>query len=82
MPSSGNQEPLTGMQEVEDDIMIRLSDSEAQEFSDFDPTVEPEGTWDLLRAMVTFLEKHFNRCLSNVEREAILEISLNATVRC
>ena len=61
------------MQEVEDDIIIRLSNPEMQEFSDFDPTVEPEGTWDPPRAIVAFLEKHFNRCLSNVDREAILD---------
>ena len=43
VPSSGNQEPSTGKQKVEDDIVIHLSDSEAQEFLDFDPTVKPEG---------------------------------------
>ena len=41
VPSSGNQGPLTGTQEVEKDLVICLSDLEAQEFSDFDPTVEP-----------------------------------------
>ena len=56
----------------EDEIVIQLDDTEAQEFSEFDPTIPPEGTWDPPGSMTAFLDKHFNRCLSSTEREAIL----------
>ena len=49
-----------------------MSDTEVQEFSDFGPTIVPEGTWDLPESMTAFLSKHFNRCLSDIKREAIL----------
>ena len=54
---------------MEDDIAIQLSDAKAQEFSDFDTTVEPEGTWGPPRSMITL---HFNHCLLSAERQAIL----------
>ena len=49
-----------------------MSDTEAQEFLDFDPTIVPEGTWDPPESMTAFLNKHFNHCLSDIEREATL----------
>lgn len=56
----------------EGEVVITLSNTEAHEFLDFDLTIEPEGTWDPPGAMTTFLDKHFNYCLLNMEREAIL----------
>ena len=70
--SSVSQEAPLSQEAAENYIVIQLNDTEAQEFSDFDLTVEPEDTWDPPGSMITFLEKHFNRCLSSVEREAIL----------
>ena len=31
---------------IEDEVVIQLSDTEAHEFPDFDPTIEPKGTWE------------------------------------
>ena len=42
--SAVSKEPSSVMQDVEDDIVKRLSDSKVHEFLDFDPTVEPQGT--------------------------------------
>ena len=40
---------------IEEDV----SDTEAQEFSDFDPAIVPEGTWDPPESMTAFLDKQF-----------------------
>jgi len=42
-----------------------------KEALEFDPTVEPT-TWTPSQAIISFLEKHFNRCLADNEKEAIL----------
>ena len=40
---------------------------------EFDPKVALEEKWVLPQLVATFLEKHFKRCLSSEEREAILK---------
>jgi len=55
-----------------EDVVELLSDSEAQEFTEFDPAVEPQGMWDPPTAMASFLERHFNHSLSEKEKEAIM----------
>ena len=58
--------------DTEDDVIDLLDDSEALELIEFDPTVETTNTWDPMQAMLSFLEKHFNRCLTDDERASIL----------
>lgn len=63
------------LQEVEDDedSVQLLDDAEALELVEFDPSVEPKDSWSPPQAMLSFLEKHFNQSLEDVEREAILK---------
>jgi len=68
--------PKEGMQQLvspaNEDLVELLSDSEAQEFADFDPSVEPQNTWDPPASMAAFLQRHFNRCLDDDEKEKIM----------
>ena len=57
----------------EEDIVDPLSDTEALEMVEFDPKVDSEDKWVPPKLMMTFLEKHFKRCLLTDEREAILK---------
>ena len=54
-------------QDVEDTINL-LDESEALEMVEFDPSVSPKDSWEPPRSMVSFLERHFNRSLSDSER--------------
>lgn len=58
--------------ESEDDMIELLDEKEALELVEFDPTVETPSTWDPTKGMLNFLEKHFNRCLTDDERTSIL----------
>ena len=40
---------------------------------EFDPSVEPKDSWEPPKAIAGFLEKQFNRCLEDSEKEAILK---------
>ena len=40
---------------------------------EFDPKVESRDTWPPPKAMRSFFEKHFNKSLSEEEREEILK---------
>ena len=55
--------------------MDLLSDAEALELVEFDPAVEPEDSWEPPKAMISYLDKHFNKALSVAERKAILKDS-------
>ena len=44
----------------EEDRLELLSEAEALEFVEFNPSVEPEDTWQPPKQMESFLEKHFN----------------------
>ena len=59
--------------ELEDDVVQLLDQAEALEFIEFDPTVDPKDTWKPPQAIQTFLEKHFNRQLSEEEISAIMK---------
>jgi len=61
------------LEEDEEDTISLLDDSEALELIEFDPQVKPTGSWDPPTAIRTFLEKHFNKVLSEEEREAIMD---------
>ena len=63
-----NQEQLN-----EEDVIDHLSETEALEMVEFDPKVASEEKWVPPQSVATFLEKHFKRCLSSEEREAILK---------
>ena len=54
------------------DVINLLEDSEALEFMEFDPTVEMLTTWCATNVMLSFLKKHFNHCLTDDEKAAIL----------
>lgn len=56
----------------EDDYVDLLSNAEALELVEFDPAVDPKDSWVPPKLMVDFLTKHFNRSLSDAERQAIL----------
>ena len=45
---------------------------EALEFVEFDPMVGTPTTWHATSVMLSFLEKHFNCCLTDNEKAAIL----------
>lgn len=59
--------------EVEGDTIELLDESEALELVEFDPSVDPKDTCDPMKPIASFLDKHFNRALSDSEREAILK---------
>ena len=48
-----------------------LDEKEALEFVEFDPTLDTSGAWKAPKTMTTFLEKYFNKALSDEERDAI-----------
>lgn len=50
-----------------------LDDTEALEMIEFDPSISPKDTWETPKQMGDFLRKHFNRSLSEAEKEAILK---------
>ena len=50
-----------------------LSEEEAGEFREFDPSLKDQESWQPPDYMINFLDKHFNRCLEVKERQAILE---------
>lgn len=57
----------------EEDAVTLLSDSEALELVEFDPAVQPEDSWEAPAVIKTFLDKHFNKSLSEEERKKILK---------
>ena len=59
--------------EDDSDSVVLLDDTEALELVEFDPSVDPEGSWKPPKALSAFLEKHFNRSLTEEERQAIMK---------
>jgi len=57
----------------DEDMVDLLDESEALEMIEFDPSVEPLDTWQPPTSISNFLEKHFNRSLSEDEKEAIMK---------
>jgi len=74
-PGLTNSSGQVGDEEREDDDRVLLLDEEeAQEFAAvFDPTVSDNSTWDAGETINTFLKKHFNREVTDDEREAIMQ---------
>ena len=66
----GQKRPL---EEEDEDVVDLLDETEALELVEFYPKVNPKDTWEPPQAIATFLERHFNRSLSNEEREAIMK---------
>lgn len=42
-------------------MLSLLDESEALELVQFDPTVDPEDTWEPPQPILTFMEKYFNK---------------------
>ena len=72
-----NPGPRKRQREVEEgepqDSIELLGDAEALQLIEFDPAVDPKDSWQPPKAMASFLTKHFNKSLSEEEREAILK---------
>ena len=64
------EEEESQSQDQEEDRVDFLSESEAMEVIEFDTTVDPKDSWMAPSTMTSFLEKHFNRSLSDHKREA------------
>ncbi len=58
------------IQDEEEDMIDLLDDSEALEMVEFDPKVKPADTW-FPRPISNFLHKHFNKALTEEERDPI-----------
>ena len=56
-----------------EDAIQLLDEAEALELVEFDPGVDSKDAWDPPNPITSFLEKHFNRSLSDVERDAIMK---------
>ena len=67
------EEDESQSQDQEEDRVELLSEGEALEFIEFDPTVDPKDSRKAPSTMTLFLEKHINRSLSDDEREAIMK---------
>ena len=75
-PSAGVPGPSSKrprVDEEDEDAVDLLDETEALELVEFDPKVKPTGTWDPPSVIRSFLHKHFNKSLSEEEREAILK---------
>ena len=56
-----------------EDTVHLLDEHEALEFIEFDPSVQSKDKWLAPEPMAAFLDKHFNRSLSEEKREAIMQ---------
>ena len=59
--------------EEEEDTVDLLDEVEALEFIEFDPSVDPKDSWEAPASITSFLDKHFNRSLSEDEKSAIMK---------
>ena len=70
----GSASSLGQVEEGEEgDVVSLLGDEEAMEFTNFDPTVADESTWDAGDTINEYLEKILNRELPEQEREQIMK---------
>lgn len=69
--SSGTSNSEVGCRSEEEDVVSLLDESEALELIEFDPSVKPADTWEPPQSILGFLEKYFNRALTEEERDAI-----------
>ena len=68
--TSGRKRPAD---DGDEDAINLLDEAEALELIEFDPSVEPKDSWEPPNSMTSFLDKHFNRALSEEEKEAIMK---------
>ena len=59
--------------EDDEDAIELLDEAEALELVEFDPSVEPKDSWQAPTPITSFLDKHFNKALSEEERSAIMK---------
>lgn len=73
--SPSDLESLESEEEGDDtqDTISLLQESEALELIEFDPAIQPEDAWSPPDNIVKFLDRHFNKSLSEEERKAILK---------
>ena len=71
--TSGLASTPGGSGKDDEDVINLLDESEALELVEFDPSVNPKDSWEPSKAISAFLDKHFNRALSDSEREAIMK---------
>ena len=57
----------------DEDAIELLDEAEALELVEFDPCVEPKDSWQAPTSITSFLDKHFNKALSEEERSAIMK---------
>ena len=58
---------------IDSDVVdCTLNPEESKEFQEFDPRINDNEVWKPPVSMSKFLEKHFNKCLDEQERQAIL----------
>ena len=69
-PRIMEEEKEVQSQDQEEDRVDLLSENE---FIEFDPRVEFKDSWKAPSTIVSFLDKHFNRSLSDDEREVIMK---------
>ena len=62
-----------GSDDKQGDVVNLLDGAKALELVEFGPTVTPKNTWEPQKPIVSFLEKHFNRSLSEDEWESIMK---------
>ena len=61
---------------MNEDIVEPLSETEAQEFKEyeeFDPSTKPDSSWDPPATMLAFLERHFNCSFLSKDKDSILK---------
>ena len=57
------------MDNSDKDAIDLLDEAEALELIEFDPSVEPKDLWEPPISTTSFLDKHFNRALSEEEKK-------------
>ena len=55
-----------------EDVINLLDNNEALELVEYDPSVSAPAMWTTSEVMISFLEKHFNCCVDDSERDKIL----------
>ncbi len=63
-------------QQDSEDIIDLLDESEVLELVEFDPKVRPTDTWDPPQSMLNFLEKYFNKALTEDHKERLPKTKL------
>ena len=73
LAASGETTGGRRMTDEDEDAIELLDEAEALELVEFDPSVEPKESWQAPASISSFLDKHFNRALSEEEKSAIMK---------